>query len=86
MALLVATLFASDSFAGRDVGQMLAQEKANKAAIARRAVAPRKGPAMKPDVLPLDHGPRASTTPWLNQQRRLRAQADAGGAGLAPGG
>lgn len=22
--------------------------------------------------LPLDHGPRAVTTPWLNQQRRLQ--------------
>lgn len=25
-------------------------------------------------VLPLDHGPRATTTPWANQQRRLRAE------------
>ena len=24
-------------------------------------------------VLPLDHGPRAQTTPWENQQRVLRA-------------
>ncbi len=24
-------------------------------------------------VLPLDHGPRAQTTPWENQQRLLRA-------------
>jgi hypothetical protein len=23
--------------------------------------------------LPLDHGPRAVVTPWVNQQRRLRA-------------
>lgn len=28
-------------------------------------------------VLPLDHGPRAQTTPWLNQQRRLRAEQKA---------
>ena len=26
-------------------------------------------------VLPLDHGPRAQSTPWLNQQRVLRAEA-----------
>jgi len=24
--------------------------------------------------LPLDHGPRAEVTPWVNQQRRLRAE------------
>lgn len=24
--------------------------------------------------LPLDHGPRAEVTPWVNEQRRLRAQ------------
>lgn len=28
-------------------------------------------------VLPLDHGPRAQTTPWENQQRRLRAAQEA---------
>ena len=28
-------------------------------------------------VLPVDHGPRAQTTPWLNQQRMLRAEAQA---------
>ena len=28
-------------------------------------------------VLPLDHGPRAQTTPWLNKQRVLRAEAQA---------
>ncbi len=28
-------------------------------------------------VLPLDHGPRAQTTPWSNQQRRLRAEQEA---------
>lgn len=27
-------------------------------------------------VLPLDHGPRAQTTPWSNQQRRLRAEQE----------
>ena len=28
-------------------------------------------------VLPLDHGPRAETTPWLNQQRMQRLAAKA---------
>jgi hypothetical protein len=27
-------------------------------------------------VLPLDHGPHAATTPWANEQRRLRAEAE----------
>lgn len=30
--------------------------------------------ASKRIVLPLDHGPRAQTTPWLNQQRLRRAE------------
>ena len=41
----------------------------------RRCLPP---PALKPaaasEVLPLDHGPRATTTPWLNAQRRLQAR------------
>ena len=28
-------------------------------------------------VLPLDHGPRAQTTPWSNLQRLLRAEREA---------
>lgn len=28
-------------------------------------------------ALPLDHGPRAQTTPWLNQQRLKRAEEEA---------
>ncbi|ELX08342.1 MULTISPECIES: hypothetical protein [Oxalobacteraceae] len=28
-------------------------------------------------VLPLDHGPRAQTTPWENKQRILRAEQEA---------
>jgi hypothetical protein len=27
-------------------------------------------------VLPLDHGPHAATTPWANEQRRLRAESE----------
>ncbi|HEV7817079.1 MAG TPA: hypothetical protein VGP06_18515 [Janthinobacterium sp.] len=28
-------------------------------------------------ALPLDHGPRAEVTPWVNQQHRLQAQQEA---------
>jgi hypothetical protein len=31
-------------------------------------------PAPKKLHLPLDHGPRAEVTPWVNEQRRLRAE------------
>ena len=34
-------------------------------------------PSAKRRVLPLDHGPWAQTTPWLNQQRVLRAETQA---------
>jgi hypothetical protein len=33
--------------------------------------------AQKRVVLPLDHGPRAQTTPWENKQRLLRAEQQA---------
>ena len=39
---------------------------------------PAAGPATCPPerlVLPLDHGPRAQTTPYLNQQRKARYEA-----------
>jgi len=85
LVLLISSLFAGDSFAGRDAGQILAQDKANKAVIARRAAAPEKRLASKPDVLPLDHGPRATTTPWSNQQRRMQGRLDTGAAGRSQG-
>ena len=69
--MLLVALHAGDSFAGRDAGQMLAQDKANKEVIARRAAASDAATASSNEVLPLDHGPRATTTPWLNRQRRL---------------
>jgi len=63
------------SFAGRDAGQMLAQDKANKEAIARRAAAYGADTPQASAALSLDHGPRAATT---HRQWRLRAQAEAG--------
>ena len=77
--LIVATAISAAGFSlpaigGRDAGQMMQQEQANKAAIQPRAqdVAGCDKAATKL-ALPLDHGIRAETTPWLNQQRRLRA-------------
>ena len=69
-------LHAASSWAARDAGQMIAQDKANKDVIARRQAAIDAAAGTPPadaQVLPLDHGPRATTTPWLNAQRRQRA-------------
>jgi hypothetical protein len=66
---------------------MIAQDKANKDVIARRQAALDKvasAPEAANEVLPLDHGPRATTTPWLNAQRRLREREAA--ASAAPAG
>lgn len=35
-------------------------------------------------VLPLDHGPRAQTTPWENKQRFLRAETEVKAASEKP--
>ena len=71
-------VLSAPSWAARDAGQMIAQDKANKDVIARRqaaldAAARTPQPAAN-EGLPLDHGPRATTTPWLNAQRRLHEQ------------
>ena len=62
---------------------MIAQDKANKDVIARRQAALDAGasaPQVSNEVLPLDHGPRATTTPWLNAQRRLHERDAAASA------
>lgn len=56
---------------------MIAQDQANKEVVARRQAAldaAASAPEAMTEVLPLDHGPRATTTPWLNAQRRLHAR------------
>ncbi len=71
------------SWAGRDAGQMIAQDKANRDVIARRQAAldaAASAPQAGNEVLPLDHGPRATTTPWLNAQRRLHEREAAASA------
>jgi hypothetical protein len=73
------------SWAARDAGQMIAQDKANKDVIARRQAAldaAASAPQAANEVLPLDHGPRATTTPWLNAQRRLHERDAAASAAV----
>ena len=70
-------VLSAPAWAARDAGQMIAQDKANKEVIARRQAAldqAASAPRVANEVLPLDHGPRATTTPWLNAQRRLHEQ------------
>lgn len=71
---IVSAAVSLPAFAGRDAGQTMQQEKANTAA-AQERTQHQAGcdTAAERLALPLDHGPRADTTPWLNQQRRLRA-------------
>ena len=86
--LLAACLAAATPcWAGRDAGQLLAQDKANRDVIARRqaaldAAADTLAATPASEVLPLDHGPRATTTPWLNARHALRAR-EAASATLA---
>lgn len=78
-------VLSAPSWAGRDVGLMIAQDKASKDVIARRQAAlvdAASAPEAANEVLPLDHGPRAITTPWLNAQRRLH-QRDAAASAAA---
>jgi len=77
LALSVSTMAA---MAGRDAGQIMAQEKANKEVAQKRAeidFAPGAGNSIQKVVLPLDHGPRAVTTPALNKERIEKARATA---------
>jgi type II secretory pathway pseudopilin PulG len=76
VAMTVTTAVSVPAFAGRDAAQISQQEKSNQTVAAQRAQeTARLGKAATKIVLPLDHGPRAETTPWLNQQRRLLAEA-----------
>jgi len=67
-------VLAAPSWAARDAGQMIAQDKANQDVIARRQAAIDEAQAAShPAGGVLDHGARATTTPWPNAQRRLPA-------------
>src|ERR1035438_3490104 len=70
-ALILSAIFASPSiFAARDDLQLQMQYQANKKVAAKHSNASSEAS----QVLPLDHGPRATTTQWLNQQRQLQNQ------------
>lgn len=71
---LVATL---PAFAGPD-WPAIEQARKNKhlQAVPAEKPSPQAKCATKRLVLPLDHGPRAQTTPYLNERRKARFEAE----------
>ena len=82
VGVILVFIFAGGAFAADDAGQMQARDGTDKDVVGRRLAASDDGSTPRM-VLPLDHGPRATTTPWLNQQRRLKAMAAASAARAA---
>lgn len=74
----IATLGASlSAFAGPDWQAIeQARKNANAQTVNAEKVAPNDKCAEKRLVLPLDHGPRAQTTPYLNRQRKEAFEAE----------
>ena len=68
------------AIAGPDVLQLQAIDHARKAKLEQLArmekASPEERCRYRALVLPLDHGPRAQTTPYLNQLRRKRFEAE----------
>ena len=86
--VLLVEVLAAPSFAARDAAQMIAQDKANQHLAQHEAEASKgakQGQVLKL-VLPLDHGPRAVTTPALNQQRLAKAAQAAQASRIAQAG
>ena len=84
-ALNVAVL--NSAFAAKDEVLIQTTRKNQLAYDAAQAAAQSAQPAAaKPLVLPLDHGPHAVVTPWVNQQRRLHAAEEAEKAKASNGG
>ena len=73
--VLLAGVLAAPSFAASDAAHMVAQDKADPhlAQNEAKAIRDAKQVQVLKLVLPLDHGPRAVTTPALNQQRLAKA-------------
>lgn len=72
--ILLSVAFAGATFAAQD--QALIQQT-RKNQLAHDALQAQAAPQQSASAamhlkLPLDHGPRAEVTPWVNQQRRLR--------------
>jgi hypothetical protein len=77
-AVLVQFALAASAIAAQDQALVQETRKNQLAHDAQDSKAPTEASvAADKLVLPLDHGPRAVVTPWVNQQRRLRAEEEA---------
>jgi hypothetical protein len=79
ITVIAVSAVALPTFAGPDFAAI---EQARKARHAAQLVAAAEPATMRVDrecaarlVLPLDHGPRAVTTPYLNEKRKTRFEA-----------
>ena len=64
------------AMASPDIQQPQAIERARKAKLDQAKISPEDRCASKQLVLPLDHVPRAQSTPYLNQLRKVRFEAE----------
>jgi hypothetical protein len=64
-------LAAGSAMAGPDFFVIEQARKAHAAAKADAAVSAQQGTDNRKAVLPLDHGPRAQSTPFLNARRKV---------------
>ncbi|HSY27972.1 MAG TPA: hypothetical protein VK832_10745 [Burkholderiaceae bacterium] len=76
-ALTASAIAAQDQALVQETRKNQLAHDAQDAKVSEPAVAANK------QALSLDHGPRAVVTPWVNQQRKLRAEADAKNASAA---
>ena len=82
-AVLLQFALAASAIAAQDQALVQETRKNQLAHDAQDAKAPEPAVAANKQALSLDHGPRAVVTPWVNQQRRLRAEEDAKNASPA---
>jgi hypothetical protein len=78
LVILLNVVFASSAIAGRDEALIQITRKNQIAHDAQAKASPSQQPATSATQpkLSLDHGPHAVVTPWVNDQRRLRAEEE----------
>lgn len=69
--------------AGQDILQRQGIEQANKVKTEQTTISSQERCASEQLVLPLDHGPRAQSTPYFNQLRKARFEAEMKACGEA---
>lgn len=75
LAIAGVVVVALPAAAGPDFIAIEQARKTRQAAVADPAAPPTRRECPTRQVLPLDHGPRAVTTPYLNERRKARFEA-----------